>query len=126
MTTLLKPNRRLFLAGSASLAGLATLGGKAWSQDMFPVVETSNGKLRGVWTSGVATFKGVRYAAPTGGLNRFMPPQPVEKWAGVKDALTYSEVAPQVPGGRTSDYGDLIVFDRSSIFRAPLTRDPPD
>ena len=112
MTTLLKPNRRLFLAGSASLAGLATLGGKAWSQDMFPVVETSNGKLRGVWTSGVATFKGVRYAAPTGGLNRFMPPQPVEKWAGVKDALTYSEVAPQVPGGRTSDYGDLIVFDR--------------
>ena len=112
MSGVLKPSRRLFLAGGASLAGVFGLSGKAWSQDMFPVVETVNGKLRGVWTSGIATFKGVRYAASTAGLNRFMPPQPVEKWAGVKDALNFSEVAPQVPGGRTSGYGDLIVFDR--------------
>ena len=112
MKPLTNPSRRLFLAGSTAFAGIAGLSGRAWSQDMFPVVDTANGKLRGVWTSGVATFKGVHYAASTAGLNRFMPPQPVEKWAGVKDALTMSEVAPQVPGGRTSGYGDLIVFDR--------------
>lgn len=106
------PQRRRLMLSGASVAGMAAIGGRAWSQDMFPVVETTNGKLRGVWTSNVATFKGVRYAAPTGGANRFMPPQPVKKWAGVKDALTFSEVAPQVPGGRTSGYGDLIVFDR--------------
>ncbi|MAK61582.1 MAG: carboxylesterase [Ponticaulis sp.] len=88
------------------------LTGRAWGQDLFPVVETTNGKLRGVWASGVASFKGVHYADSTAGLNRFMPPQPVKKWAGVKDALTMAEVAPQVPGGRTSDYGDIIVMDR--------------
>lgn len=112
MVTKFDAGRRMLLGGGVSLAGMAALGGRAWGQEMFPIVETADGRLRGVWTSGVATFKGVRYAAPTGGLNRFMPPQPVPKWAGVKDALTYSEVAPQVPGGRTSGYGDLIVFDR--------------
>ena len=106
------PSRRLFLAGGASLAGMAGFAGRAWSQDVFPVVETTNGKLRGAWTSGVATFKGVHYAASTAGLNRFMPPQLVKKWAGIKDALTMAEVAPQVPGGRASAYADLIVMDR--------------
>ena len=112
MTQFFKPSRRMFLAGGASIASMASFAGRGWSQDMFPIVETTNGKLRGVWTSNVARFVGVHYAASTAGLNRFMPPQPVEKWAGVKDALTMSEVAPQVPGGRTSSYGDLIVFDR--------------
>lgn len=112
MTKMMSTSRRGFLIGSASVAGAMGLTGRAWGQDMFPVVETTNGKLRGVWTSGVATFKGVNYADTTAGLNRFMPPQPVKKWAGVKDALNFSEVAPQVPGGRSSGYGDLIVFDR--------------
>ena len=60
-----------------------------------PVVETSNGKLRGAFENGVYAFKGVRYAETSAGANRFLPPQPVKKWAGVDDALKWSGSAPQ-------------------------------
>jgi para-nitrobenzyl esterase len=62
---------------------------------MEPIVETRSGKLRGAVIEGVAAFKGVRYGAPTSGANRFMPPQPVEPWAGVRNALDYIGQAPQ-------------------------------
>lgn len=79
--------------------------------DLFPVVDTANGKLRGMTSGGVSKFLGIRYGAPTSGRNRFMPPQPVEKWSGIKDALHYSDSAPQVPGDRRHAYADLIMFD---------------
>ena len=62
-----------------------------------PVVETANGKIRGAVDRGVHVFRGLRYANTTGGANRFLAPQPVPKWAGVRDALTWGESAPQLP-----------------------------
>ncbi len=43
------------------------------------------------------SFKGVPYAAPPFGTNRLRPPQPVEPWSGVRDALTYGPKSPQLP-----------------------------
>jgi carboxylesterase type B len=56
---------------------------------MDAVVETRQGQLRGRLVDGVPTFKGIPYAAPPFGAHRFRPPQPVEPWSGVRDALTF-------------------------------------
>ena len=85
----------------------------AWSADLFPLVETAQGKLRGLTSGGIAIFKGISYAADTSGSNRFMPPRPVQPWSGVRDALHWSDVSPQIPGDRRSIYADLIMVDRN-------------
>jgi para-nitrobenzyl esterase len=64
---------------------------------MNAVVKTRNGEVRGSVTHGVATFKGIPYAAPPFGANRLRPPQPVEPWSGVRDALNYGPKSPQPP-----------------------------
>jgi len=59
------------------------------------VVTTRHGQLRGQVTEGAAAFKGIPYAAPPFGPNRFQPPQPPQAWDGVRDALAYGAVPPQ-------------------------------
>ena len=65
--------------------------------DTNVIVKTRNGDVRGCMADGVRVFKGLRYAAPPFGANRLRPPQPVEAWSGVRDALTFGPKAPQVP-----------------------------
>ncbi len=63
-----------------------------------PVVTTRSGRVRGACTrSPVSVFKGLPYAAPPTGPNRFRPPQPVASWTGVRDALDYGPTAPKAP-----------------------------
>jgi carboxylesterase type B len=64
---------------------------------MNPVVETKRGEVRGSVVDGVNAFKGIPYAAPPFGANRFRPPRPVEPWSGVRDALAYGPKSPQPP-----------------------------
>jgi len=61
------------------------------------VVTTRRGQLRGQVTEGVAAFKGIRYAAPPFGPNRFQSPRPSQSWDGVRDAIAYGAVPPQPP-----------------------------
>jgi para-nitrobenzyl esterase len=61
------------------------------------VVTTRHGQLRGQVTEGVAAFKGIPYAAPPFGPNRFQPPRPPQSWDGVRDARAYGAVPPQPP-----------------------------
>jgi para-nitrobenzyl esterase len=53
------------------------------------IIDTVAGKLRGTVAAGVLACKGVRYAAPPVGAQRFRPPGPLEPWSDVKDALEF-------------------------------------
>lgn len=70
------------------------------------VVEIENGKLRGARAKGAFSFKGIPYAADTGGSHRFMAPQPVANWSGVRDALRFGHRCMQ----ERETFGDVPVF----------------
>jgi para-nitrobenzyl esterase len=61
------------------------------------VVTTRQGQLRGRVIDGVAAFKGIPYAAPPFGPNRFQAPRPAQSWEGVRMAVEYGHVPPQPP-----------------------------
>lgn len=104
-------HRRHFLFSTAALAAAPFLRARAGEADYFPIVETADGKVRGLMSGGIAVFKGLPYGADTSGRNRFMPPQPLKKWKGVRDALDYGNIAPQIPADRRRAYADLILND---------------
>src|SRR6266566_410911 len=64
---------------------------------MDTVVRTQLGAVRGATIEGIAVFKGIPYAASPFGARRFQPPQPVEAWNGVRDALTYGATVAKPP-----------------------------
>jgi para-nitrobenzyl esterase len=70
-----------------------------------PVAETTTGRVQGTAEGGVAVFRGIPYAASTGGANRFRPPQPVQPWTGVRDATRFAAIAPQNPSPLESMFG---------------------
>lgn len=61
-----------------------------------PIITTMEGQIRGRAAEGVASFKGIPYAERIEGLNRFLPPQPIEPWDGVRDGGHFGSSAPQV------------------------------
>lgn len=61
------------------------------------LTQTRQGKVRGDIEDGVATFKGIPYAAPPFGPNRFLAPQPAPSWDGVRDCVEVGPVCPQSP-----------------------------
>jgi para-nitrobenzyl esterase len=107
-------SRRCVLEGALFGMGGLLLGraaGATAEAEIFPVVETAQGKVRGISSGGVSMFKGIHYGGDTGGKNRFMPPTPAPKWAGIRDAIEYGQYAPQMPNSRVNDYTGLIMFD---------------
>jgi len=90
----LSVGRREFLiraAGATAASGILARGATAESA----VVKTTKGQLRGAREDGFLVFKGVPYAGPSEGANRFKPPTKLEPWTGVRDALEYGHQAIQ-------------------------------
>jgi para-nitrobenzyl esterase len=105
-------DRRRFLGfGMATVAapGLmraARAAEPAWrTQTVGPFieVETDSGRIRGGHSRGALAFKGIPYAGPVSGTNRFKAAPKVTPWTGVRDATVLGPPAMQGPG---TTYGE--------------------
>jgi para-nitrobenzyl esterase len=102
--------RRDFVRHASLLTAASACGVRhVFAADTFVVADTAAGKVRGVEVEGIKIFKGIPYGANTTGRNRFMPPAPVAKWTGVRDALEYGPSAPQSEPGARRNASDLAV-----------------
>ena len=93
------------------------VGGLSGSADgpVFAVAETAHGRVQGIVNAGIREFKNIPYGAPTGGRNRFMPPQKAASWTGVRDCIGYGQISPQTAADLRSDYAQLIMWDRHVV-----------
>ena len=64
------------------------------------IANTKAGRIEGTVENGIFTFKGIPYAAPPTGSLRWLPPQPVGPWGGIRPAREFGAIAPQneMPG----------------------------
>ena len=61
------------------------------------IVKIDTGKLKGVTSDGVVSFKGVPFAAPPVGDLRWRPPQLAAPWTGIREASAYGPDCMQLP-----------------------------
>ena len=86
-----------------SLIGLCLLAASGQAAIEDPV-QLKAGLVAGGETtpSGVRVFRGLPFAAPPVGENRWKAPQPVEPWEGVRDASEFGHVCVQPDTGYTN------------------------
>ena len=83
--------RRRFLGHAAAFAGAASfaqrLGLAKTIATEYVEVKTAYGRIRGLRQGNLVTFKGIPYAGPVSGANRFKAAPLLQPWTGVRDAL---------------------------------------
>ncbi len=91
---------------------------------MSVVVQTKYGKVRGVCTKDGYVWRGIPYAAPPVGKNRFKAPQDPQGWQGVYDAQRFRAICPQfIPLEKevqSEDCLHLNIYSDSTIGRKPV------
>ena len=70
-------------------------------------VVTQNGSVRGSESQGLSIFKGIPFAAPPIGRDRWGPPRPVEAWEGTLDATSFGRQALQTVSPLTAMFGGV-------------------
>ncbi len=64
---------------------------------MIRIADTEYGKVRGIEAADprITAFKGIPFAAPPVGKNRWRAPQPAEKWEGIKECYRFAPISIQ-------------------------------
>lgn len=120
------------LAPWAGLLILLSLGSLrfATAESTTREVRIDSGAVAGVVADGVASWKGVPYAAPPVGDRRWREPQPVAPWTSVRPADAYGHDCMQEPfGGDAAPLGtppaeDCLVVNVWAQASAPTGRQP--
>jgi para-nitrobenzyl esterase len=86
---------RAILAAAAIAAAAAAPAFAATKAAPMALIDT--GKLAGAVEDGVASWKGIPFAAPPVGPLRWRPPQPAARWSGVRQATAYGNDCMQLP-----------------------------
>ncbi len=101
---------------------LAALGlAPPTAEGAAPEVQTDAGIVRGETDDGVAVFRGIPYAAPPVGRQRWQPPRPVEPWPDVRDATDYGPICRQRASSRKM-IGDILELNGVGWFRRTVAR----
>lgn len=104
----MKSSHFLLLAGVALWS--APIAANA--QSAAPVVKVANGEVSGAVEDGIASWKGVPFAAAPVGALRWRAPQPAANWNGVRTATQYSADCMQKPfGGDAAPLGTTPAED---------------
>ncbi len=77
------------IIGTSLFSGAVTASAQMPEQIDPVTVTVDAGQLQGSRENGVLVFRGVPYAAPPLGPNRWRPPQKVESWKGVRAATAH-------------------------------------
>lgn len=89
-------------------------------------VTSADGPLHGAADKGARSWKGIPYAAPPIGPNRFRAPQPVAPWTAPRDATAFGSVCAQgnLEGKFGSGTEDCLFLNVWSPDPAPLAARP--
>lgn len=94
MSTLTR--REFAKAALGATASLALLNTRMSVADAATnAIQTRSGKITGLVEEGLNVFRGIPYARPPVGQQRWLPPQPPEAWSGVYEAKAFKPIAPQ-------------------------------
>ena len=97
-----------------------------------PVLTVEGGQIQGVQLAdapGVTVYRGIPYAAPPIGENRWREPQPVVPWEGVRLCDKFGHPpfqAAHYPGGYTTEwgYGDESAYSEDCLYLNVWTKAP--
>ena len=119
--------RKIFIL-ACSVAMLASCSTQN-STNTNPVLTIEGGQIQGVNTDikGVVVYKGIPYAAPPTGENRWRAPQPVVPWQGVKVCDQFGHPAFQAAhydGGYTTEwgYGEEKAYSEDCLYLNVYTK----
>jgi para-nitrobenzyl esterase len=108
--------------GIAPVLWASSLTAQAQTATSVETVKIEGGLVRGVGTDvpAVQVFKGLPFAGPTGGENRFRPPQPVQPWDGVRVADSWGDQVLQDINGNPvgTFWGDEFYYDPAFMPKA--------
>lgn len=96
------------------------------SQNSPPEARSRSGRLRGVWRDSSAAFLGIPFAAPPVDDRRFLAPDPVTPWDGVRDATRYGATAQRRPFGDNPTIPEPSIPGDSTLNVNVFTPAPSD
>jgi para-nitrobenzyl esterase len=93
----------MLLLFSGGVVSLFSTGVDAYAS-VDTTVKVDGGRISGVASDGVRSYKGIPFAAPPIGDLRWKPPQPVIAWNGVRKCEDFGAECPQAPYPQGSMY----------------------